>query len=157
MKYKTLWRETVKLWCFGIFKVPMIFWVRPRVLELTSQRAVIHIPLRFRAKNHLHSMYFGVLCVGADITGGIHMLYFLQKKMGNFSFVFKDFQAEFLKRAEENVNFICEDGAAIEKTIAQALQTKNRENVLVQVLAMTAKSHDLVARFSLTLSLKAKF
>ena len=55
---------------FGIFKVPLIWYCRPKVIEHTDEKIEIKIALKRRTRNHLGSMYFGVLAVGADITGG---------------------------------------------------------------------------------------
>lgn len=155
---KILWGETYRLWMFGLLKVPLIFWLKPKVLLLNKEQAIIMIPLKRRSKNHLNSMYFGALCVGADIAGGIHVMYFLQKELGKVSFVFKDFKAEFLKRPEADVHFSCEDGKAISQAIAQALQTRERINVSVHIKATSPilLGEEPVAMFTLTLSLKAK-
>ena len=55
---------------FGILKVPLIWYCRPKVIEHTDEKIEIKIALKRRTRNHLGSMYFGVLAVGADITGG---------------------------------------------------------------------------------------
>ena len=155
---KIAWNATLKLWAFGWFKVPMIAWVRPKVIELNDQRSVIKIALSRRTKNHLHSMYFGVLCVGADVTGGIHMMHFLNHQMGKLSFVFKDFSADFLKRPEADVHFICENGPLIKETLEKAKLSKERENALINIIATTPSlsGDEPVARFTLTLSVKYK-
>ncbi len=155
---KIAWNATLKLWAFGWLKVPMIAWVRPRVLELNEERAIIRIPLSRRTKNHLNSLYFGALCVGADVTGGIHMMYFLNNQMGKLSFAFKDFTAQFLKRAEADVLFVCEDGPLIAQTLKKAELSKERESALVNIIATTPSllGDEPVARFTLTLSVKYK-
>ncbi|MGE3317887.1 MAG: PaaI family thioesterase [Candidatus Berkiella sp.] len=155
---KTAWNATLKLWVFGWLKVPMIAWVRPKVLELNNQRALIKIALSRRTKNHLRSMYFGALCVGADVTGGIHMMHFLNHQMSKLSFVFKDFTADFLKRPEADVVFICNDGPVIEATLNKAKLSKERENALINIIATTPSlsGDEAVARFTLTLSVKFK-
>lgn len=152
------WKETLTLWTFGLLKVPLIFWVRPKVLVLDDIRAEIQIPLKRRYKNHLNSMYFGVLCVGADVAGGIHLVKYMDGKLGKLSFVFKDFHAEFLKRPEADVHFSCVDGQAIADTVLKASQSGERENVAVQVIATTPtlSQGEPVARFTLTLSVKYK-
>jgi acyl-coenzyme A thioesterase PaaI-like protein len=156
--HKTLWPDTLKLWTFGFFKIPLIYWLRPKIIELTEQRAEIKIALKRRTKNHLKSMYFGVLCVGADVAGGIQLMKVLGKDIGKISFVFKDMQAEFLKRPEADVHFICSDGQLVVATIQKALQSHERENVLVHIVATTPtlSGDEPVARFALTLSLKQK-
>ncbi len=136
----------------------MIFWVRPRILTLTNERAVIKIPLTRKTKNHLHSMYFGVLCVGADVAGGIQIMNILKKDISKITFVFKDMQGEFLKRPEADVHFTCEEGQLVADTIKKAFQTHERENVLVHIIATTPSisGDEPVAKFTLTLSLKEK-
>lgn len=155
---KIAWNATLKLWAFGWLKVPMIAWVRPKVITLNDQRAVVKISLTRRTKNHLHSMYFGALCVGADVTGGIHMMHFLNHQMGKLSFVFKDFTAQFLKRPEADVVFICDNGPLIKETLEKAKISKERENALINIIATTPSlsGDEPVARFTLTLSVKYK-
>lgn len=154
----TLWHETLRLWYFAFTKVPMIFWLRPKVLELTAERAEIVIPLRRRSQNHHHSMYFGALSVGADLAGGIHLIYHLRNDPASFSFVFKDFNAEFLRRPEADVHFISQAGETIKQTILRAKASNERENTMVQVIATTPSlsGEEPVARFILTLSMKLK-
>lgn len=155
---KIAWNATFKLWAFGWLKVPMIAWVRPKVIELNDQRSVIKIALSRRTKNHLRSMYFGALCVGADVTGGIHMMHFLNHQMGKLSFVFKDFSAVFLRRPEADVHFICDNGPLIKETLEKAKLSKDRENALINIIATTPSlsGDEPVARFTLTLSVKYK-
>lgn len=153
---KILWKQTLQLWFFGFFKVPMIFWLRPKVLCLSPEKAVIKIPLKRRAKNHLNSMYFGALCVGADIAGGIQVMNVVGGDLKKISFAFKDVQGEFLKRAESDVYFTCIDGQAIQETLKKSFASKEREETKVQVIATTPKltGDEPVARFMLTFSVK---
>ena len=59
---------------FGFSKVAMIYYCRPKVIAVDSDSLEIKIPLNRRTKNHINSMYFGALSVGADITGGFQKL-----------------------------------------------------------------------------------
>ncbi len=83
----------------GIFKIPMIGYVRPRLIEINDTDVVVKIRLRRRTKNHLKSMYFGVLAVGADVTAGLHAFYFCDELNVRPSFAFKAMKSEFIKRA----------------------------------------------------------
>ena len=102
---------------FGFTKVPMIWYCRPKVIEHTDEKIEIKIPLRRRTKNHLGSMYFGVLAVGADITGGFLAMDPIQESGRKIALIFKDFKADFLKRPEGDVHFMCNDGAAIKELV----------------------------------------
>ena len=140
---------------FGISKVAMIAYCRPRVISFDDNRLEIKIPLKRRTRNHLNSMYFGALSVGADITGGFLALPAIQNSKRKVALIFKDFNAKFLKRAESDVHFICEDGQAVKKLVEKALETQERENFKLKILAKCPKiSNDIVAEFELTLSLK---
>ncbi len=153
---KTLWKRTLQLWLFGFAKVPLIFWLRPKILHLSAEKAVVKIPLKRRAKNHLNSMYFGALCVGADIAGGIQVMNIIGGDLKKISFVFKDVQGEFLKRPEADVHFTCFDGQKVQEIVKKSMATQERENATVEVIATTPKlsGDELVARFKLTLSVK---
>ncbi len=148
---------TWKLWLFGITRIPLIFFCRPRVIKITETSLEIKIKLNRRTRNHLHSMYFGVLAVGADITGGFLAMEYIRESKAKISLIFKDFQADFLKRAEGDVHFICIEGNAIRALIQQSIDTGKRESMPVHIAASVPSiSPDTVAKFILTLSIKKK-
>jgi hypothetical protein len=152
------WKATMFIRAFGLLKVPLIWYVRPSVLELNEQRVVIKIPLRWRTKNHLQSMYFGSLAIGADIAGGILAIMMVRQAGKAVSFVFKDIKGEFLKRPEADTLFTCEDGPAIKKLVERTIHSSERQNETVTIVATCPEKSgsEPVARFQLTLSLKSK-
>jgi acyl-coenzyme A thioesterase PaaI-like protein len=149
-------RATLELRAFGLFKVPLILFVSPTVLEMTDERCVVKIPLNRRTRNHLGSMYFGTLAVGADVAGGLLAYRLIQKRNRRIKLVFKDFKAEFLKRPEGDVHFVSEDGAAMAKLVAEAEASSERVSAPVHITAYCpAKTgKEPVAQFILTISLK---
>jgi acyl-coenzyme A thioesterase PaaI-like protein len=86
------------LWSFGRFKIPLIGHLKPKLIAFDSKQVVVKLPLRRRSKNHLNSMYFGALAVGADLAGGLHGFYYTSQLKVKMSLVFKSFQAQFLRR-----------------------------------------------------------
>jgi acyl-coenzyme A thioesterase PaaI-like protein len=150
-------RETILLRLFGLTKIPLLFYVGVSIVELTPERMVVRIPLRRRTKNHLGSMYFGALCIGADVAPGAYAIYLIRKQRVPIAMVFKDFQAEFLKRAEGDVHFTCEQGKEIAELVAQAAASNERVERQLDVIATVPSSSDEpVARFKLTISLKRR-
>ena len=150
-------RDTAFIRLFAFFKIPLISFCEPSVQELSAQRCVVKIPLNRRTKNHLDSMYFGVLSVGADVAGGLIAMKAIQEKGGVVNLVFKDMKAEFLKRAEDDVLFTCEDGAACTDLVARAMASGERENCPVNIVATCpTQGSEPVAKFTLTLSLKKR-
>ena len=147
-------RATQYLKEFGANQVPMIGYCDPEVVELTASRCEIRIPLQDKTKNHLNSMYFGALAVGADVAGGLMAMQMIQASGQPIDLVFKDFKANFLRRPDADVHFNCEDGELVQAMIAKAMQSGERVNETVTVTA-TADGEP-VAEMQLTLSLKKR-
>ena len=115
------------------------------------------IPLRRRTKNHLGSMYFGALAVGADLAGGLLAMTKAVEMKKNLGLVFKGFSADFLSRATGDVYFTCNEGKKIMDTIRETLESQERINVPLQIEATIPSVDDEpVARFEIVLSLKYK-
>lgn len=134
----------------------MIGYVRPRLLELNEKNIVICIPLSRRTRNHLNSMYFGALAVGADLAGGFHGFYHAELAGCKVSLAFKSFQAQFLRRPESDVYFVSESGEEVKAMISEAHRTGQRINKALPIKAYTDYPNKTVeiALFSLELSLK---
>jgi hypothetical protein len=73
-------------------------------------------------------------------------------------FLFKDFHAEFLKRAEGDVYFTCEQGEMLTELVHRAEASGDREEAAVDVVATVPDrlGDEPVARFQLTISLKRR-
>ncbi|HLW38806.1 MAG TPA: DUF4442 domain-containing protein [Brumimicrobium sp.] len=155
-KNKKLLRKMRRLlWLMGKFKIPMIAYVKPKILALDEEQIKVRIKLRRRTKNHLSSMYFGSLAVGADVAAGLHAFYFAELAGEKISFAFKSVNGEFLKRATTDVVFISKDGLVVKETFKEAMETKERINRKVNVEVMDA-NQEIVAKFVLEISVKVK-
>jgi hypothetical protein len=128
------------------------------VVKLTEETTIIKIPFKRRNKNHLKSMYFGALAVGADVASGVLAMHLIRKNGRNISLVFKDFKADFLKRPEGDTHFTCDDGLAVKNLIDEATKTGERVNMQLKITATVPEisGDEPVAEFILTLSLKDK-
>ncbi|MBI4912572.1 MAG: DUF4442 domain-containing protein [Acidobacteria bacterium] len=153
----TRFKQTLSVRFLGWWKIPLIAAVRPRVEELDERRCVIRIPLRRRTRNHLGSMYFGALAIGADIAGGLIAVERIRRRKAQVSLVFKSFHAQFLKRPESDVYFICEEGPEIGELVDQALASEERVGRMVRLQAAVRApdgSFDPVADLEIELTLK---
>jgi acyl-coenzyme A thioesterase PaaI-like protein len=150
--------ETARLRLWTLAKVPLLFYLRPFVVESGERRCVVRIPLSRRSKNHLGSMYFGALCAGADLAGGLTAKRRIDASGRKVSLIFKDLQARFHKRAEGDVLFTCEDGEAIGVLVSRAIASGEREELPVRIVATVPDKlgDEPVADFTLTLSLKRR-
>ncbi len=155
MSTSNLKKYGMMLRLMGIFKIPMIGYVKPRLIQITDHDVLVRIKLRRRTKNHLKSMYFGALAVGADVTAGLHAFYFCDELNVRPSFAFKGMKAEFIKRAETDVEFSCTEGQVIREQVLKAIQTNERQNHWVKVTAKDLNG-EIVALFEMEISVKIK-
>ena len=102
-------------------------------------------------------MYFGVLATGADLAGGLVAMKEITDSKQKVALSFKDFHAEFLKRAEGDVHFVCTQIPELKKFVAEVIASGERMNFPVNIVAIVpSEGLAPVAKFILTLSLKLK-
>lgn len=143
------------IFMLGFFKIPMIGYIRPRLILLNDDSVELKIKLRRRSKNHLNSMYFGALMVGADVTAGVHAFYFTRNEKKKVSFAFKAVKAEFLRRAESDVVFKMSQGNLIKDAVNKSMVEAERVNLAVEVSAFD-RSNEKIAIFEMMVSIKVK-
>lgn len=152
------WKETLRVRGWALRNVFLLAVVRPSILELNDHRCEIVIPLNWRTRRRdIHAMYIGTLCMGADVAGGLMAFDLVARSKERVSFIFKDLKGEFLKRAEDDVHFVCEDGALIADLMRRTIESGERQEATLHVVAtVPTRLAEPVARFSLTLSLKKR-
>ncbi len=149
-------KENLFLSLYAWSKIPLIGFCSPRVIEASNERTVLKVPLGFRTKNHLGAMYFGALAIGSELCIAMLAVKQIKESGARIDFLFKDYKAEFLKRAEGDVHFICDQAQVVIDQINEAKTSTERINrtmtayAIVPSVSMTEK----VATFELTLSVK---
>ncbi len=138
-------------------KIPLIDYTELQIIHVNHKDCLVKIPFLAKNKNHLNSMYFGALAVGADCAGGLMALYQIMEQRVDLAMVFKDFSANFLYRPEYDVYFHCADGELITKTIEEAKTSGERASCHLHIEAYTLHNNTktAVATFQLTLSMKS--
>lgn len=154
----SLFTNNLLMRLFAFFKIPLLGWVKPRLISMDQNTTRLAIPLNRRTKNHLGVMYFGALAMGAEAAVAIKAIKAIQQSEKKVDFIFKDFQASFLKRAEGDVHFICDQGLAVEALVAKCIQSGERETETFESYAIVpAKSEsEKVAAFKISLSVKSR-
>jgi acyl-coenzyme A thioesterase PaaI-like protein len=152
-----LFRQTAIIRLFAL-RVPALLFLGPRVLELDDEGCAVEIPLGWRSRNHVGSMYFGALCAGADLAGALHAIHLVRERRWKVVVLFKDLRAEFLKRADGDVVFRSREGRRVADAVRQADQSGERITIPVEVVATVPARYgdEPVARFTLGLSMKRK-
>jgi acyl-coenzyme A thioesterase PaaI-like protein len=151
-------QNTAFLRLFTFWKIPLIWWIQPSVVEMGTSRTVIKVPLNRRTKNHLRSMYFGAIAIGAELVVAMKAVYAIHQSKRKVDFVFKDFKIDFLKRAEGDVHFICESGLEVTQLVEKTIQTGERETQTFQGYAIVPSKdpNEKVVTFEVTLSVKLR-
>ena len=152
-----LFRETLAIRLFAL-RVPALLFLGPRVMELDAERCAVKVPLRWRSRNHVGSMYFGALCAGADLAAALNAFHAIRHGHPRVVPVFKDVKAEFLKRADGDVWFRANDGLRVAEAVRQADESGERITLPVEVVATVPAKYgdEPVARFTLGLSLRRR-
>ncbi len=143
-----------KLKVFSLTKVPLLFLTGAKVVQIDSKKCLIQMPFNKINKNHLGSVYFGALAIGADACVGLLATDKIQQSGVKVSLIFKSFQAQFLKRAMGPTTFICEQGKEIDELLFRTLESHERQNKVISCYALCLD--EKVAEFELELSLKKK-
>jgi acyl-coenzyme A thioesterase PaaI-like protein len=149
--------ETAMVRLLGL-RIPMLLFVGPTVEALDDEGCDVKIPLGWRTRNHLGSMYFGALCAGADLAGGLNAFRLIRTRHRDVKLVFADVKGEFLKRADGDVLFRCRDGRRVAEAMRETAETGERVTLPVEIVCTVPEKYgdEPVARFTLGLSLKHK-
>lgn len=137
--------------------IPLLAFVTPRIIALTDERAEVRIRLDRRTRNHLNVMYFGALAMGAELSIALKALTAIQRSGKKIDFIFKDFQCEFLKRADGHVHFACDQVKDVQDLINRASATSERLSETFEGYAFVPKNGaDPVMKYKLTLSVRQR-
>lgn len=156
--FGTRLKNTLAVRLYAFLKIPLLWWVRPSLLQISEKRTVFKIPLSRRTQNHLGVMYFGALAMGAEAAVAIKAIRAIQKCGQKVDFIFKDFHADFHKRAEGDVHFVCDQGLEVEALVQQCLKSKQRETASFESYALvpSKSASEKVATFKISLSVKPR-
>lgn len=139
----------------SLMKLPLLAFVSPRVVECTGPRSVVQVNLGFRTRNHLGVMYFGALAMGAELSIALKAVQEIQKSGQRIDFLFKDFKCEFHKRADGDVQFVCDEADKVAELIHNAAGSAERlEGTYKGRAIVPSKGQDSVMDYELTLSVK---
>lgn len=142
---------------YSAIQIPLLGFVTPRVVDLTEKRSEVRIRLGRRTRNHLGVMYFGALAMGAELSVALKAVQTISQSGKRIDFIFKDFSAEFLKRADGHTHFICEEADGVHDLIQRATASTERlEGTFHGYAIVPGKSSEPVMKYSLTLSVRQR-
>lgn len=146
---------TTALNAYSLMKLPLLAFVAPKVVVLSDRQSVVKVTLGWRTRNHLGVMYFGALAVGSELSVALKAVTEIRKSGQKIDFIFKDFRANFLKRADGDVHFICDEADKVAELIAKAAASSERQEATFKGHAIVpSKGPDMVMTYELTLSVR---
>ena len=156
LTFKERFKHNLFLWFFGLTKVRMILFCRPKIVDIADEKVVLYIPLNKQTRNHIKSMYIGTMTVGADLVTGLTAMLSIRRSKRKIILIFKDLNATFLKRAEGDTYFTCNDVKKIESAVRKVIASKDRVNINIPIIATVPEKcgTEPVAEFNITLSMK---
>jgi acyl-coenzyme A thioesterase PaaI-like protein len=149
--------ETALVRVLGLRIPSLLFW-SPVVEELDDDGCAVRIPLGWRTRNHLGSMYVGTLAGGADLAAGLNAFRLIRTRHRDVKLVFADLRGEFLKRADGDVLFRSRQGREVAEAMRRTVETGERVTLPIEVVCTVPSRYadEPVARFTMGLSLKHK-
>ncbi|WP_373494311.1 PaaI family thioesterase [Aquiflexum sp.] len=140
-------------WWAMFFKLPSaVFW-RLKIKKISPEECWVTIPYFWRSQNPFNSIYFAAMAGAAELsTGALCQLAMAGK--GKFSMLVVDFRAEYHKKANQKITFVCNQGSELNHVLDSLEPGEN--STLTMVSTGTNPDGEIVARFFVTWSFKKK-
>jgi len=138
-----------------LWNLPLAFFARLRVDEMSMQKASISLPYNYLNKNPFRSIYFADLSMAAELSTGILAMAHVEKNPIPVSMLVLGVKAEFVKKAKTRIIFTCFQGELLEKTISQSIAENEGRTCEVFTEGLDADG-EVVARFWFTWTFKPK-
>lgn len=140
-------------WWAMLFKLPSVVFWRIRVKEISMEQCQVTIPFFWRSQNPFRSIYFAAMAGAAELsTGALCQLAMVGK--GKYSMLVVGFKAEYYKKANQKITFLCDQGIELQNLIDH-LQP-GESDTLTMISTGTNPSGEVVAKFFITWSFKKK-
>ena len=154
-KTEALANSHCKMRLYMLWKLPLAFFARLRVDEMSMQKASVSLPYNYLNKNPFRSIYFAALSMAAELSTGILAMAHVEKTPVPVSMLVLGVKAEFVKKAKSRIIFTCSQGELLEKTIAQSITENEGRTCEIFTEGLDA-NEEVVARFWFTWTFKPK-
>ena len=150
-----LMKHPVKFRLFLLFKLPSAFFSGVRLRDIDAGQCRVRVPYKWFSQNPFKSTYFACLAMAAEMSTGVLGMMQLHKRKPAVSMLVVGLEANYHKKAIERTNFICNDGALIQKAVEETIATGEARIVRATSVGKNTKG-EVIAEFFITWSFKAK-
>lgn len=152
-KYQNRMSNPFIFWWAMFFKLPSaVFW-RLKIKKITPEECWVTIPYFWRSQNPFNSIYFAAMAGAAELSTGALCQLGLAGK-GKFSMLVVDFRAEYHKKANQKIIFVCNQGQELNDLI-NGLEPGGTAS-LTMISIGKDPDGEVVAKFYVTWSFKRK-
>lgn len=130
---------------FLIQKLPLAFIAGVRLQLFNNELCSTSIKFRWINKNPFSSLYFAALQMAAELSTGLLLFQYLNKKQ-SFSMLLVSVKSTFTKKAVGKISFTCNQGQEVEKFVNSIMRSESGKTILLSVLAKNETSEE-VAHF----------
>ena len=136
-------------------QIPIAWIAGVRLQSWEENKVSTRIKYDFLNQNPFKSIFWAVQGMAAEFSSGLMANAKIAKTGENISMLVLGMQSKFLKKAVGKIIFTCEDGENIDKTIKEAISTK--EGVLINVKSVGIDEEgDVVSEFQFTWTFKLR-
>lgn len=135
--------------------LPMAVFSGTRLEILTEEKSVATVPFYWQNKNPFKSMYFAVQSMAAELSTASLAMLAMKKHNAKFAFIITKNEAEYFKKAQTKISFICTDYRAFEDALAQSVTLQTPVSVRAKTEGFDASGNH-VSTFFFTWSFKPR-
>ena len=148
--------RTQALFRVGVSALPMMRYVRPKLVELTQERAVVRIDVSRRSKNAYQSLFLGALAAGGDCVAGLFPMKFMFETGHRTIPIVKSASSEYYKRVNTYAHFTCTQGKAWYELCNEVVASGERRDITVNIIVTAPEEFgdEPVARITQIMSVK---
>ena len=136
-------------------KLPAAFFAGLRIQHFDATKCIVRIKYSWFSMNPFKSVYFAVEAMAAEMCSGMLAFAQVYNRVPKVSMLVVKMEVNFLKKATGVLLFSCEDGAAIQKTIDESIETGVGQTLVCKSVGSNATG-EVVAEFFITWSFKSK-
>jgi len=155
IKFRDDFLSPLKQRLYYLKSLPMAFVSGIRLIHLDQKKSVVTVPNRWLNKNPFKSMYFAVQSMAAELSTAAPVMLALHGVDASIALIIVNIEADFVKKAQSQLTFVCLDYEKIFNTISGLVQAGDSATVTAKTIGKDADG-DEVATFYFTWSFKRR-
>lgn len=155
IKFRDDFLSPLKQRLYYLKNLPMGFISGIRLIHLDQNKSVVTVPNRWLNKNPFRSMYFAVQSMAAELSTAAPVMLALHGFDADIALIIVNIKADFVKKAQSELTFVCLDYEQIYNTISGLAQAGDSATVMAKTTGKDADG-DEVATFYFTWAFKRR-